>query len=118
MHNFKELQVWQKAIALAAKIYRETEKLPRTEKYNLISQMQRAVTSIPSNVAEGCGRNSKALLTNFLDIAIGSSYELETQIILSSKLGYFNEETTNELLMLTTEVQRMLNGLNSRLRQS
>lgn len=118
MHNFKELQVWHKAIALATRIYQITETLPKTEKYNLISQMQRAVVSIPSNIAEGCGRNSKAVFANFLDIAIGSSYELETQIILSGKLSYFNEDVTNELLNLTNEVQKMLNGLNNSVRQS
>jgi hypothetical protein len=71
-----------------------------------------------SNIAEGCGRNSKAVFANFLDIAIGSSYELETQIILSGKLSYFNEDVTNELLNLTNEVQKMLNGLNNSVRQS
>ncbi len=116
MHNFKELQVWQKAVVLAARIYQVTESLPKSERYNLVSQMQRAAVSIPSNIAEGCGRSSKAMLANFIDIAIGSSYELETQIILSSRFGYFNNEIADELLMLTNEVQKMLNGLNNSLR--
>lgn len=115
MHNFKELLVWQKSIALAYRIYQVTESFPNSEKFNLISQMQRAVTSIPSNISEGCGRNSKAVFRNFLDIALGSSYELETQIILSGKLGYFSEEVSTELLKMTTEVQRMINGLTQSL---
>jgi len=118
MHNFKELLVWKKSIALATRVYQVTETLPNSEKYNLISQMQRAATSIPSNISEGCGRNSAAVFRNFLDIAIGSSYELETQIILSGKLSYISDEITHELLMSTNEVQKMLNGLRNSLKQS
>jgi four helix bundle protein len=113
VHNFKDLLVWQKAMDLALRIYHVTESFPNSEKFNLIVQMQRAAVSIPSNISEGCGRNSKAVFKNFLDIAIGSSYELETQIILSSRFRYFNEGVSTELLKMTAEVQKMLNGLNN-----
>lgn len=115
MHNFKELLVWQKAIDLVVKVYRTVESFPQKEKFNLISQMQRSATSIPSNISEGCGRNSNALFKQFLGVAIGSSYELETQIILSGKLGYIPDERLSELLGETTEVQKMLSGLSAKL---
>lgn len=105
----------EKAIDLATAVYRITEMFPSGERFNLVSQMQRAATSIPSNISEGCGRNTSAGFKQFLSIATGSSYELETQIILSSKLGYLSETESEELLQMTTEVQKMLYRLNSSL---
>jgi four helix bundle protein len=90
MHRYKELHVWQKAIDLAVEVYRITEKLPADEKYGLISQMNKSAVSIPSNIAEGAGRNGKKEFDNFLGIALGSSFELDTQIIISNKLEYIN----------------------------
>jgi four helix bundle protein len=116
MHNFKELLVWQKAVDLVVKVYQTVEDFPSKERFNLISQMQRAATSIPSNISEGCGRHSSPAFKQFLSIALGSSYELETQIYLSSKLGYLNDDHLRELLESTTEVQRMLNGLSNSLK--
>lgn len=111
MHNFKELHVWQKGIELAAAIYKATETLPQSERFNLISQMQSAAVSIPSNIAEGCGRNSNPAFKQFLGIALGSSYELETQIVLCDKVGLLPSELHQPLNVRVTEVQRMLNGL-------
>jgi four helix bundle protein len=111
MHNFKELLVWKKAVDLAEKIYRVTEIFPGNEKFNLITQMQRAAVSIPSNSSEGCGRNTNEILKYFLGIALGSSYELETQIILSKRIGYINDTAANEIEIMTIEVQKMLMGL-------
>jgi four helix bundle protein len=91
MHRYKELHVWQKAIDLAVEVYRITEKLPVEEKYGLISQMNKSAVSIPSNIAEGAGRNGKKEFDNFLGIALGSSFELDTQIIISNKLEYIND---------------------------
>ena len=96
---------------LAVRTYQVIDSFPKGERFNLISQIQRSVTSIPSNISEGCGRSTKPMFKQFLTIALGSSYELETQIILSRRLGYFNEEEYSDLLKRTTEVQRMLNGL-------
>ncbi len=115
MNNFRELVVWQKSIALVVKIYEVTRKFPDSEKFNLISQMQRCATSIPSNIAEGSGRNTNALFKQFLTIALGSSYELETQLTISNKLGYLNDESYSELSKNVTEVQRMIFGLHGTL---
>src|SRR5947208_520599 len=108
MHNFKDLLVWQKAVDLVVAVYKGVEHFSSAERFNLISQIQRAATSIPSNIAEGCGRNSNPSFKQFLAIALGSSYELETQIILSSRLEYLNYKDSDELLKRITEVQRML----------
>lgn len=115
MHNFKDLLVWNKAVDLVIKVYQCVEGFPQKEKFNLVSQMQRAATSIPSNISEGAGRNSNPDFKRFLAIALGSSYELETQIIISSKLDYLSDELSNELLQRTSEIQRMLNGLHGSL---
>ncbi len=111
MNNFRDLKVWQKSIDFVIKIYEVTKGFPSEEKFNLVSQMQRAATSIPSNISEGSGRNSNNPFKQFSTIAIGSAHELETQIIISSKLGYVSEEKNNQLLADLTEIQKMLYGL-------
>ncbi|MCD6013242.1 MAG: four helix bundle protein [Flavipsychrobacter sp.] len=115
MNNFRELIVWQKSIDLVVRIYEVTKKFPESEKFNLVSQMQRCGTSIPSNIAEGAGRNSAAYFKQFLTVAIGSAYELETQLVISKKLNYVNEEIYNQLVRDITEVQRMIYGLHGTL---
>jgi four helix bundle protein len=111
MHNFRELLVWQKAVAFVVRIYEITQKFPDSERFNLISQMQRAATSIASNIAEGAGRNSNALFKQFLTIALGSCYETETQLIISNKLRYSSDEDCNQLTKDITEIQKMIFGL-------
>ena len=86
MHNYKELKVWQKSMDLTVKVYQLTSMFPDSEKYNLTSQARRSSVSIPSNIAEGAGRHTKADFSRFLDIAYGSSSELDTQLILSHDL--------------------------------
>lgn len=88
MNNFKELIVWQKSIDFSIKIYEITNGFPKEEIYGLSSQIRRCVVSIPSNIAEGAGRNSKKEFSHFLSIALGSSFELETQLILAQHIGY------------------------------
>lgn len=88
MNNFKELIVWQKSIDFSIKIYEITNGFPKEEIYGLSSQIRRCVVSIPSNIAEGAGRNSKKEFSHFLSIALGSSFELETQLILAQRIGY------------------------------
>ena len=108
MKNFKQLTVWQKAIYLVKTTYLITRKLPRDERFGLTSQMQRAAVSIPLNIAEGSGRSSDKEYKRFLEIALGSAYELETQLIIVQELEMWSADslkTANELL---TEVQRML----------
>jgi len=115
MNNFRELIVWQKSIAFVVKIYEVTKQFPTEEKFNLVSQMQRSATSIPSNISEGAGRNSGNVFKQFLTISIGSAHELETQIIISKKLGYISEELSEQLMQDLTEIQKMLYGLHKSL---
>lgn len=111
MNNFRELKVWHKSVDLVVEVYKITKAFPDSEKFNLTSQMQRCGTSIPSNIAEGAGRVSAAYFKQFLAIALGSAYELETQLIISKKLSYINDENYDSILKQITEVQRMIFGL-------
>jgi len=115
MNNFRELLVWQKSINFVVRIYEMTRSFPNEERYNLVSQMQRAATSISSNIAEGAGRNTNALFKQFLTIAIGSAHELETQIIISKQLGYINGENSEELVTELNGIQKMLYALHNSL---
>lgn len=113
MHNFRELKVWQKARALVKEIYLITERFPSTEKFGLTNQIRRASISIPSNIAEGCGLNSNNQLKRFLDMAQGSSCELETQIYLSFDLKLIDKKTLEKSLNKINEVQRMIVGFKN-----
>ena len=112
MNQLKELSVWQKAVGLATKIYEMTETYPKSELYGLTSQIGRCVVSISSNIAEGAGRRSKKEFRQFLDIATGSSYELETQLIKSKNLNYLNGKRYGELKDSLTEIQKMIYSLS------
>src|SRR5882757_3244406 len=92
IHNFKELLVWQKSMDLAVFAYQLTSFFPKEEKFGLISQIQRCAVSIPSNIAEGSGRVSKKEFQHFVSISMGSSFELETQVILAFRFNYITEE--------------------------
>jgi four helix bundle protein len=111
MHNFRELKVWHKSIDLVIGIYKITKTFPDSERFNLISQMQRSGTSISSNIAEGAGRTSGPAFKQFLSIALGSAYELETQLLISKKLGYINAESYDSVVEEITAVQKMIFGL-------
>lgn len=111
VHNFRELKVWQKSIELSKEIYKLTATFPKEEKYGLISQIQRCSVSIPSNIAEGCGRVGNNELKHFLTISLGSSYELETQIILSKEFDYITNEQKEQIVIQIQEIQRMIVGL-------
>jgi four helix bundle protein len=113
MHNFKELKVWQKAVDFAVKIYHVTKAFPNEEKYGLISQMRRAGVSIPSNISEGCAKTSGKSFVNSLEISLGESFELETQMIISERVGILDSKTARELEIDLTEVQRMIIGLKT-----
>ena len=90
MHSYKELRVWKRSIDLAKEVYELTSSYPKSEQYNLVSQMNRSAISIPPNIAEGAGRGTNKDFINFLGYAQGSSFELETQLILSNELGLIN----------------------------
>jgi four helix bundle protein len=107
MHKYKELIIWKKAISLVTEIYIVTAAFPDKERFNLISQINRAAVSIPSNIAEGAGRNSDKEFIQFLSIAHASSYELETQLIVSNNLGYLKQENLHKLLESIEELQKM-----------
>lgn len=106
MNYFKELKVWQKAIELVTETYLLTKGFPKEELFGLASQIRRCVVSIPSNIAEGCGRKSSKDFNNFLGIALGSSFEFETQIIIAKNIGYLTEE---QFLSLESEIQHIQN---------
>src|SRR4051812_6166196 len=118
MNRFKDLIVWQKAILLTTEVYRITKTLPAIERFGLCSQINRAVVSIPSNIAEGAGRNSNKEYCYFLSISQGSAFEVESLIVVCCKLNYFKEDELKLILNLLNEVQRMLYSLQQRKRQS
>ena len=111
MTTHKDLKVWQKGIELVKNIYHITNTFPKSEQFGLVSQMRRCAVSIPSNIAEGSGRNSDKELLHFLYIALGSSSELETQIIISVELNFLENEKTAECLSILNEIIRMLTSL-------
>jgi len=110
MHNFKELKIWQKGRSFVKEIYLTVSNFPIEERFALTSQMKRAVISIPSNIAEGAGRESSKDFARFLDIANGSAFELETQIYLAFDLEFINEEKLNNLLDKIEEIEKMIYG--------
>ena len=116
MHNFSELKVWQKSRELVKEIYKITANYPQLERYNLCSQMQRAAVSVPSTIAEGSGRGSDSDFARFLDMSMGSSHELETQLFVSFDLGYITQEMLDGFLETIWELQKMITGLIYKLR--
>lgn len=116
MRNFREYEVWQKGMQLCKEIYQATATFPSHETFGLSSQMQRAVVSIPLNVAEGAGRESASDFARFLDIALGSAYEVETQLLIAESLGYLNAESSASLVSMTQSIQRQLSILIKKLR--
>jgi four helix bundle protein len=111
-HNLK---VWQKSRNFVKQIYQITAKLPDEEKFGLTSQMRRAAISIPSNIAEGAGRNSRKEFANFLGICQGSIAELETQILVGKDIGYFQNDPVQSILKELDEISKMVIGLKKSL---
>ncbi len=115
MNKFKELKVWLKAIELVTIIYAKTSNFPKEELYGITSQIRRSSISIPSNIAEGAGRKTKKEFSHFLDIARGSSFEVETQLLISKNLNYISEQSFEELTSELEEIQKMITGLQKSL---
>lgn len=113
MNSYKGLLVYQKAVELSVAIYRATEEFPKSEIYGLTSQIRRCVVSIPSNIAEGQRRGSKKEYIQFLRVAFGSGAELETQLLISFKVGYLSEDQFNKLNNELEQIMKMLNKLIS-----
>lgn len=107
MHQFKNLGIWKKSRLFCSKIYDVTATFPNEEKFGITNQLRRAAVSIPSNIAEGSSRNSNKDFARFLEIAIGSAYEVETQLLISSDLEFINEEKTIELTKMLEEIIKM-----------
>lgn len=116
--SFRDLRVWQQAMELTLAVYRSTAGFPKFELYGLAQQMRRAAVSVASNVAEGKGRNSDKEFRRFLFHSRGSLLELETQILIASKLEYLSAAQSDELRTLATQVGRSLAGLLNSLQHS
>jgi len=111
----KDLEVWKKSMNLAKEIYKSTAGFPREETYGLVSQIKQAVLSIPSNIAEGAARNSRKEFIQFLYVSLGSLAELETQLLLSKELGFFEDSKIDREI---EEIRKMLLGLIKYLRNA
>jgi four helix bundle protein len=111
MIDYKKYIVWQKSHSLVIKVYELTSTFPKSEQYNLVSQINRAVVSIPTNIAEGCGRETQKELIRFLYISSGSTHELEYLIFLSSDLKLIEKEMSLEILNDIIEIKKMLGSL-------
>lgn len=98
MHNYKELEIWKEGIDMAKVVYQITKNFPKDEIYGLTSQLKRCAISVPSNIAEGSGRDSDKDFNHFIAISTGSSYELETQLILARELGYISNDDLMPIL--------------------
>lgn len=116
MHNFKKLAIWQLSIELATLVYKSTKDFPKSEVYGLTSQIRRAAVSIASNIAEGSGRNTDKDFARFLDIAIGSSFELETQIEIAFLLEYIEKDIYEQLIQNCSQLQKMIYSFRKKLK--
>ena len=111
MRDFRQIRVWEKAHHLTLEIYNSTSRFPREELYGLTSQLRRACASIPANIAEGFGRGGNAELARFLQIAMGSAYEVEYHALLAKDLGFIRTDAYCQLELRIVEVKRMLAAL-------
>lgn len=118
MKSYKELIVWQKSLDLAILIFDATKLFPKSELYGLVSQTRRAAVSIPSNIAEGFCRGSKAEFRQFLQIAFGSGAELETQLAIAKNTGMLDEKSYNTLTAQLEEIMKMLNKMISNIKNT
>ena len=115
--NFRNYKVWQDAVDYASKVYKVTSELPWFEKKGLCDQLQRAVVSISSNIAEGAAKPSDADFSRFLDTALGSAFEVETQLLISKNIGYIDADMYEGLIKDLAEIERQINGLISSIRK-
>jgi four helix bundle protein len=118
MKTHKDLIVWQKGIELVKLVYRVTQSYPHEEIFGLTAQIRRCVVSIPSNIAEGCGRQSDKELLHFLHISLGSASELETQLIISKELSFLSQDNFETLSSLNNEIIKMLAALSNQIKKT
>ena len=115
MHQFKELLIWKKSRQFCSEIYFITSSFPSDEKFGITNQLRRASVSIPSNIAEGSSRNSNKDFSRFLEIAIGSAYEIETQLLIASDLGFIKSDKLEPLIIQLEEIIKMISKFRSTL---
>ena len=115
--NFRNYKVWQDAVDYATKVYKVTSEMPWFEKKGLCDQLQRAAVSISSNIAEGAAKPSDIEFAHFLDTALGSSYEVETQLLIANKIGYIDNEKYSKLYNGIIEIEKQLSGLIKSIRK-
>ena len=115
MRQFRTLKVWQKSHTLTLLVYHSTKLFPREERFGLTSKLRRSAASIPSNIAEGCGRKSDKEFLRFLEIALSSGYETEYQVLLAYELEYIDESRYQRIAAQTVEVNKMLNRFITKL---
>ena len=116
MHQFKELEIWKRSRKFCSEIYQVTSRFPSDEKFGLTNQLKRAAVSVPSNIAEGSSRNSNKDFSRFLEIAIGSAYEIETQILIASDLGFITITESEKLVNELAEIVKMISRFRSTLK--
>ncbi|MGB6083791.1 four helix bundle protein [Moheibacter sp.] len=115
MSYCKNLHIWQKSMDLVDMVYSLTKNFPKEEIYGLTNQVRRSAVSIPSNIAGGAGRNSNSQFQNFLSYSNGSTLELDTQLIISNRQGYINQNDLNEITQLIEDIQKMNYKLQTKL---
>ncbi|WP_299337965.1 four helix bundle protein [uncultured Psychroserpens sp.] len=118
MRDFRKLDIWKNGLDIVKFVYLLTDKLPSEEKFGLRSQLTRASVSIPSNIAEGCSRNSDIEFKRFLEIAMGSLFEVETQLLIAQKLEFLNKEELKSILELLNTEAKMINSLINKIKNS
>lgn len=118
MQNYKDLKVWEKAHGFTLSVYEVTKQFPREEIYSLTNQLRRAASSIPANIAEGCGKNTQPDFAKFLNIALGSANGAEYYLILSKDLKYLNNENYESLIKTINEIKAMLIALITKVRST
>jgi four helix bundle protein len=118
MSHFRKILVWQKSISLVTKIYKTTSTFPKEEMFGLTSQIRRSSISIPSNIAEGAGRESTKDFLRFLYISMGSIFEMQTQLEIAKNIIYIKEEEFNHLYEDSREIERMLASLIRKLKDT
>ncbi|MFK5891433.1 MAG: four helix bundle protein [Flavobacteriaceae bacterium] len=116
MHNFKELDIWKESKDFSVAVYKLTMSFPKSETYGIISQINRAVVSIPSNIAEGAGRGTNKDFSRFISIALDSSFELETQLIIALEINYIDKISFDNLIEKLNIIQRKLVNFNKYLK--
>ena len=118
MRNFREMHIWTQGIDLAVKAYRIIKQLPKEEEYGLKSQVRRAAISIPSNIAEGCSRSSEREFKHYLEISLGSSFEIETNFILAHRLSLIPQKDLLQFIEELHKEQRQINALVTKIKTS